>query len=125
MFDLIFDERPIRSVAIQTNERFQYTLTGALQELLRVAHVYKPTRDDIRPGQGIPCFLINGENDHQNTVLCQNLAITQHNLPNITHSKSIDEHVPTGHMTRNFDRFSCDFDNVPIFGYSNMIFGYT
>src|SRR6266496_3354140 len=57
MFDLIFDERPIRSVAIQTNERFQYTLTGALQELLRVAHVYNPRETISGPARGYPVSL--------------------------------------------------------------------
>src|SRR6266571_8754289 len=103
MLDLVFNKRPIRSMAIQTDERFEHTFTRFFKQFFGITHINKPTRNDIRSGQRKSSLFIDGKNNHENAILRQHLAITQHNLSNVSYPKSIHEHIATGNMIYDFN----------------------
>src|SRR5438552_10777520 len=107
---------------IQTNERFQYAFASFFQQFFRITDIDKATRNDIRSCQRKSSLFIDGKNNHENAVLRQHLAIAQHNLPNISYTKPIYEHITASNMFPDFNRIAGHFDNISIFGDNNMIF---
>src|SRR5690349_20020721 len=109
-------------MAVQTDERFQHTLTRAFEQFFGVAHVDKATRDDIGTRQWLTRLLIYSKDDHQDTVLSKHLAVTQYDLPNIANPQSIDEDVAAWYMSSNLDGLRGNLDDIPILAKDDVIF---
>src|SRR5579883_2461214 len=59
--NLIFDERPVGSVAVETDERVQYLLASAGKQLFRVAHIDEAARNNVGTRQRLSGLFIDGQ----------------------------------------------------------------
>ena len=83
-----------------------------IHKVLRLSHIYKTAGYDIRSGQQLVAVTLQGQDYNDDTVLCQVLAVTQYNVSDIAHTKTVYQDAAVLYMIHNLAGILADFHNI-------------
>ena len=90
-------------------------------EALRIPYVYESTRNNIRTGYDGTVLLAQGNDNDQNSVLGQKLAIAQYDVSYVTNAKSVNQNIASGNFAGFAGRAALNFHNFTDIGNKDVI----
>ena len=81
-------------------------------KILRLSHINKTAGYDIRSGQQLVAVTLQRQDYDDDTVLCQILTVTQHDVSDIAHAKSVYQNASVLYVIHNLTGILADFHNI-------------